>query len=959
MRRFLYLFAFLLMSTLANATLWTGPSNDEYPGSTPLYLQFKVNGELLTWNDQGFKLYSHPFAVAAFIGDECRAVTQRVGANDRYTVRVWGDPAADQGKTITVKVLYGGLVFKFNKTFTFDGESHTDVLQFDYPTAVEVSTADIVANMPTTYDMADHISFVYGKLDGTPNQAPSNGATIEDLNYSWELGNYNNEFGAQDNSTVLSVKEGTQEGNYQISLNYNGVDDEANYGPRFTLSATADINISFPVIPVSSITYTGSAITCNVGDNVYSYITPYLTIAPSDATNKDYTILPDRAAVAAGAIDGTGTALKGGEWNIVVTANDGSGVTCTIPVKIMTPVVSIVYNGDPIDCYTGTNVFNIIRANVVVTPDDADNKEFTVAQDPNETSAFTAAGVATKAGYWVINITANDGQGASFSVPVTVRQAVTAITYTGPNPLVVNLGDNVARALAGKFTITPDDASNLNYTLAPDRASAQAFDNDEAKAGGDYVYVATASDGQGATCNVNIRVVTPVSFMFPHGLHLSKYGDTQCTLTNLVGDDFDASLIDVVITDAQGNPFPAAVATVASQDGMKWNFRGKYVSDGEYKFYFTYNGNPMKNTRGGATGDLVCPPEMKLPENGWDWIMVPGEVSLIANGDYDTDLLNYNATNKVLDVRSQNYLLYNDPEDGIFGDLMSFTPAEGMYKVKAQYADYGVIDLTAYGLSTWDASAISLAKSVSKGYNWIAYPKEFDCTVAAWNTNDDIQSSHEGDLLIGKTGFAEFDGTAWQASGDFKLEAGKGYIYYTESTQAFYPTLGTDEEVQAPAPSPAPRRLKNSRMPEWTYDHTQFADNMAIVAQLEGLDEAEEDLCIGAFVGDECRGVGYLNATGKFFISVAGKARENVILRICNTSTGETADINESLSFSMRQGSLKAPVKLTANGDVTGISRVALQQPVQEGVYDLSGRKVDTMNGRGIYIVNGKKVIVK
>lgn len=958
MRRFLYLIAFLLMSTLANAALWTGPSNGEYSDDTPIILQFKVNGELLTWNDQGFKLYSHPFAVAAFIGDECRGVTQRPTGNDTYALRVWGDASADKGKTITIKVLYGGLVFKFNKTYTYDSETHRmEVLEFDYPTAVEVTSANIIAHMPTTYDMASHISFVYGRLDGTPNPNPSNGATIENLNYSWYLGNYNNEFEAEDNSTVLTVKEGTLEGNYQIGLDYYGVDDDANYGRRFTLSAWADIKVTIPSIPVTSITYTGSAITCNVGDDVYSYITPYLTIAPSNASNQDYTISPDRAAFAAGAFDEFGRALKGGEWNIVVTANDGSGVTCIIPVKVKTPVSSIVYSGDPIVCYTGTNVYDLIRAHVVVNPSDADNKTFTVAQDPNEAAAFTNAGVATKPGEWVIYITANDGQGARTWVTVTVLQAVTSITYTGPDPLVVNLHDNVARALAGMFTVAPDDASDLSYTLAPASASAYGFVRDEAVAGGDFVYVATANDGQGASCNVNVRVVIPVSFKFPRALILSKYSDTSCRLTNVEGDGFDASLVDVVITDAQGNPFPAAVATVASQDGKVWNFRGKYVSDGDYKFYFTYNGNRMTNVNGGSEGDLVCPPEMKLPENGWDWIMVPGDVNLISNGSYDTDLLSYNATNKVIDVRSQNYLLYNDPESGLFGDLTMLSPSEGMYKVKAQYADYGVIDLSAYGLSTWDASAISLAKPVSKGYTWIAYPKEFDCTVADWNTNDDIQSSREGDLLIGKTGFAEFDGTAWQASGDFQLQAGKGYIYYTESTDPFYPTLGTDEEVMSPAP--ARIHAKNKRMCEWTYDHTQYADNMAIVAQLEGMDETEEDLCIGAFVGDECRGVGYLNATGKFFISVAGKARENVTLRICNTSTGETADINETLSFSMRQGSLKAPVMLTANGDVTGISRVALQHQTQEGVYDLSGRKLDVMNGRGLYIVNGKKVIVK
>lgn len=775
------------MSTLANAALWTRPVNREYTSSTPIYLQFKVNGELLTWQDQSFKLYSHPFAVAAFIDGECRSLTESADEGDRYSLRVWGDPSKDLGKTITIKMLYGGLVFSFNKTYTFDGESHgIDVLEVDYPTGLEIDHADINSTLPTKYDMADKIHLIYERTDGTRNENPSNEATIEDLNFSWYLGNYNLEFDAEDNNTVLTVKEDTWEGNYQISLTYLGVDDRENYGPRFVLSAWADINVTIPRIPVTSITYTGSPVFGGVGDDIYSKIVPFLVIAPDDATDKSFSINPDRAATAAGAFDNLGRALKEGQWNIEIRANDGFGAICVV--------------------------------------------------------------------------------------------------------------------------------------------------------------------------SVTIKDILPSSFLFPSSLKLSKYRDTECKLTASQDDVLDPSKIAVFIVDEQGTPFPAATATMQSQDGLTWTFRGKYVSHGNYKFYFTYDGTPMTNERGESLSDIICPPELKLPENGWDWIMVPGKVNLFSEGSYDTGLLNYDANNKVLDVRSQDYLLYNDPVQGLFGDLKTFTPAEGMYKVKAKFDDKSVVDLSQYGISEWDASAISLAKKVSKGYTWVAYPNEFDCTVEDWNTNDDIEISQEGDMLIGKTGFAEYNGTAWVGSDGFKLEAGKGYIYYTESPDAFIPTLGTTDEVQTPAPSPARTRgtgRTKMRVPEWTYDHSQFADNMAIIAQVEGLSETQEDLCVGAFVGDECRGVGYLNATGKFFISVAGKANEEITLRVSNPSTGEISDINETLSFSMRQGSQKAPVKLTAKSDITSLQSGA------KDAFDLYGRKVSSMNARGMYIVNGKKVIVK
>ena len=46
------------------------------------------------------------------------------------------------------------------------------------------------------------------------------------------------------------------------------------------------------------------------------------------------------------------------------------------------------------------------------------------------------------------------------------------------------------------------------------------------------------------------------------------------------------------------------------------------------------------------------------------------------------------------------------------------------------------------------------------------------------------------------------------------------------------------------------------------------------------------------------------------------------------------------------------------DGDATGISKVSLENPVQE-IYNLNGVRVDKIGNKGIYIINGKKVIVK
>ena len=118
----LLLTMFALLSVMAiNAQNWTGPSGNDYQTSTPIYLQVKVNGVVATSNDA--------LEVAAFINEECRAVTRTADdSNNFYTLRVWGNPD-EVGQTITFKVfdhLYG-LLYSFSKTVQFTGETVAEV----------------------------------------------------------------------------------------------------------------------------------------------------------------------------------------------------------------------------------------------------------------------------------------------------------------------------------------------------------------------------------------------------------------------------------------------------------------------------------------------------------------------------------------------------------------------------------------------------------------------------------------------------------------------------------------------------------------------------------------------------------------------------------------------------------------------------------------------------------------
>ena len=89
------------------------------------------------------------------------------------------------------------------------------------------------------------------------------------------------------------------------------------------------------------------------------------------------------------------------------------------------------------------------------------------------------------------------------------------------------------------------------------------------------------------------------------------------------------------------------------------------------------------------------------------------------------------------------------------------------------------------------------------------------------------------------------------------------------------------------------------------------------------------------------------------------------------TDTSSMYGINKDGKF--KQGSTSVPCSafhaylttipstarsIDIDGETTGISNVSLENPVKE-IYNLNGVRVDKIGQKGIYIINGKKVIVK
>ena len=512
-------------------------------------------------------------------------------------------------------------------------------------------------------------------------------------------------------------------------------------------------------------------------------------------------------------------------------------------------------------------------------------------------------------------------------------------------------------------TINPEVEEGESYTITPkDAESAQAFgENGIALKNGTFTLVVTSVANPRVSAEVIVNVSTPVDITFPQSLTIFKHKDTEFELT-MTGDNFDPSLVSFEFTRTE-EPMQFGIPTITTADdgaGLKWNIRG--TGSGYVELRVLYDGQVMPRNSQDSICYIQTLADVTFNNDGWDWIYIPEFIDLLDySGDTQTgylDFLNIDDNNKVIEIRSQSELLYNDKTYGFIGTINYLEPSEGMYKIKAKYEDPSMCVFTTQE-GYWDRASFW----VYPGFTWIGHSNEWDLTLDELNL---IEGNHpsDGDQLIGKTNFAEYSAGEWVGA-DFTLEAGKGYIYYNSADTEKYISFDYIPSFSTQTNSSGRLSAKNQSLRNgsdiWEYDASQFADNMAIVAEIAEL-ENPEDYTIGAFVGDECRGMGKVVKDGKMMISVAGKSGETVSFRLHNEYTGEFIPLETEVRYSNRIGSLKSPLIITGSS-ITGVSEITTDGNDGESYYDLSGRKVEGNISTGVYVVktvkNGQVIVKK
>lgn len=905
----------MLVSLATFAEDWTRPVSTDYEDRYVIYAQPKVNGTL-----------NSTVQICAMIDGQVRGIAtyEQDGINQpvkAFVLQVYGNQE-DQGKTITFKIKYDELVYKSTKTLTYShgGTYQTIpfVLNVDAITGVSITNPlEIIQNTGTTYDLTDDVTIQYG---GTTGES-SLDTDLTPLTYTWDYSNSSDCFSVNANN-VLTVN-GYGENKY-LGLEVTGGVQGALTG--FSKTAYTEVTTKKPAVPVTSLSLSLSSITVNVMECVWDYVDPLVTILPADADNKDFDLVPNDAE----AVDALGskyTALKPGTFNFKVVSAENSAIYAPITINIVQPVTLIQWSGEGtgITIWKGDNAFTEIAKNVTVQPANATDKTLTYSCD--DAAAFDADGIALKKGTFTVNVGAEKAAVGLNPLPVsvTVKQHVTSITAT-PSTVTVNVGDNVVDYILQNTTITvlPTDADDKTYNVIPSSTDESVFPNNIATTAGTYTWTIQSVQDPTVTASITVNVIVPVTFTLPQKIDATLLTPGQGAITNVTGN-FNANLV----TFQTGSDDAEIVMS-----GNNIIVTGKKIASGQASV--SYDGKSM------GSFNYNIGAEVKLKE-GWNWVGTYTTGSVALQDDQNNYLASYfSGDNMIMEARSQSKLLYNDTENyGVFGTITSFNP-ETMYKIRVKG------DRSIY--PTGDPVEIPVMQTATKGYTWFAYTvigdHSFDFINSAKSAN-----AYDGCLIIGKDGFAEFNDGAWVASAGFKLETGKGYIFYQPQAEQMY--LQFADHYQYEAPSTSAKGSFAQAADVWQYDANAYADNMAIVAKLNNV-PADPRYTVGAFVGEECRGKGTFVTDDVMFINVAGQSGEKVNFRLCDTQTGNCIDILEGMNYTMKAGSIKSPVMLNAEYSITGVNDAKSETSVSTEAVNVLGQAVSA-SAKGIVIVNGKK----
>ena len=331
---------------------------------------------------------------------------------------------------------------------------------------------------------------------------------------------------------------------------------------------------------------------------------------------------------------------------------------------------------------------------------------------------------------------------------------------------------------------------------------------------------------------------------------------------------------------------------------------------------------------------------------GWNWISLN-----VLNDDYYyvKDLLNmftWKDGDMLSDETKNISLLYQD------GQWVSNKGSRQLddlhlnvghsYRVKV--SDYTIVELEGSAVKDEEDRIIT----VQNGWNSIGYTPLVNLPIST-ALADYLEEAKDGDVVKNKTSFAMFSEGAnnsrgWKGNLQY-MKPGEGYMLYRQGKE--------------PATFTYPYHEANATFFEGTITAKRapmaesYADNMVMTATAEGVELQQGDKLIafadGGIVGET--ELLTLDSKEMFFLTIAGEKATPVSFAI-EREGDIIASTNDVLTYQKNgvSGTLEIPTKIN----------FADSETLLQGWYTLQGLKLNKRpTKRGVYIMNGKKVIIK
>lgn len=954
----------------------------------------------------GLKSLPQGTYLGAFIDGECRGLVQvqQKSLSDVETIyyfplRVKGG-SNDEGKQITFRLSYPGgqLSYVYDLKPAADAVTYNNngttgklsalyALKFIQPYYYSIVQPEVSVKVGAEFNLTDHITF-----------DPEN-ANIPEMNWTMGQGEKENEYASIKGNTFKALKSTGKYGSVSVSPNLWGMKPTGQY-------TEVSVRVIQPATSIELRDEYKNGITVNLGDTaaLNTVLRSGYTTAPADCNEELTWKSSDETAIRPMTSEsdlGKFEPVKAGTYTMTLSGENASvdlNVTVIKPVEYINPVGMV----KEIKMYVGENLLNILPSGYKVMPEDAADRsvKYEVNQSYSDQGVYEDGDgaykytdifgnlyfnegdemIALKPGRVRVTIRSVQNPQASCEYEVIVKDGPTSITFkqeemtfllpikdTDKSDISEDIRNNVIMTPSWpKFNgnesydkrstyllfefikdVTSDTkAITLNYDFIEDKLSASIVNAGRGTVNVLYVSERTVASEEGLK-NEEVEIMKEFSVVVMEslkGFKVDEYVEMVSTETrdfvltpDPVGAEVDPSRVEVTITP---NTYVSeewkSIVEIVPTDETMLNYTIRPHSVGRATISVKLDGVEVATS-------YVSIGQRYMQKAGWKWTSFYG-------GGVSWNSPEIELGNVVEEIRSEDALLYNDPEYGYFGDIYSLETGE-CYKIKVKEEEPGLLDLRI--MYTGGYEDMRTHRQIVPMWNWLGNPYQYDHDINSVFSTEDTYANkfNVGDRIVSKDdGFAEYNGEKWTGTLT-TLRAGLGYMYFNAASD----TIDMEYLREGSMPQGTPvMNAPQHKQSVWTYNSAPFADNMTIVADL-GNDYSAERFTVGAFVGEECRGEGEM-IDGKCFITVHADKGETISFKLHDAVSGEMRTINEQMPFAKMAGSLRAPQRLTVGGIVTGITAADI---ASSGIAVVDGQiTVQGMDVADVIVCNASGAVV-